>query len=232
MRSAPVWGTLQPFNVSVSAIFLLSFQNQSVGDRGQWSQLSCFWTHRSSSSRGETSLPQRLHNKGKIQPLHNTLQISNLDSNKELARLPNSVAVTNGLRSLTIQILHNTEKKDLDKILSNHIQGYTKKKLKDAWCFQEISNTSLWLKMHNHRLWHTICNSNLRSKELRRILFAQWQLRKERKILSSSLLGSMPGWFGNNWKAEGKVLPIFKLIKQKNRLPWICKEVAEHDWWR
>ena len=127
VRSAPVWGTLQPFNVSVSAIFLLSFQNQSVGDRGQWSQLSCFWTHRSSSSRGETSLPQRLHNKGKIQPLHNTLQISNLDSNKELARLPNSLAVTNGLRSLTIQILHNTEKKDLDKILSNHIQGYTKK---------------------------------------------------------------------------------------------------------
>ena len=61
--------------------------------------------------------------------------------------------------------------------------------------------------MHNHRSWCTICNSNLRSAEQRRILFAQWQLREERKILRSSLLGSMLGWFGNNWKAEEKVLP-------------------------
>ena len=82
-----------------------------------------------------TSAVRYNHNKGKIQPLHNTLQISNLDSNKELARLPNSVAVTNGLRSLTIQILHNTEKKDLDKILSNHIQGYKKKTTKGCLVF-------------------------------------------------------------------------------------------------
>ena len=55
------------------------------------------------------SVVQYNYIKGKIQRLHNTLQVSNLDSNKEQARSPNSLAVANGLRNLTIQGMHNTK---------------------------------------------------------------------------------------------------------------------------